>query len=105
MKPSTHPIARLRKVSIWEGVSFLVLLFLAMPLKYLAGMPVAVKIVGSIHGALFVLLVICLLHVTVTCRWRLTRAAMVFIAALLPFGPFVMDKRLAQFESEAPANS
>ena len=47
-------VSFLRKIAWWEAVSYLVLLFIAMPLKYMVGIPVAVKVVGSIHGLLFV---------------------------------------------------
>jgi len=89
----------LRLVALTEGVSFLVLLGVAMPLKYFVGMPQAVKIVGWAHGLLFVTLCFLLLKVTLEERWPLKRAAMVFIAALLPFGPFIIDKRLKHYES------
>jgi integral membrane protein len=49
------PIRRLRFVGFVEGVSYLVLLFIAMPLKYWAGMPLAVRVVGMLHGVLFIL--------------------------------------------------
>ena len=53
-------LRQLRLVALLEGASFLVLLFVAMPLKYLAGMPLAVRIAGSIHGALFIAFVVAL---------------------------------------------
>jgi len=95
-------IHRLRLVGKLEGVSYLLLLGVAMPLKYLAGMPLAVRITGSVHGALFILLMICL-----GLAWRrapLSRRQVVtvFIASLLPFGPFVIDRRL---EREAVARA
>ena len=97
---SSTPIGRLRLAGIVEGVSFLVLLGVAMPLKYFAGMPAAVKVVGWAHGVMFVLFCFALLHAKLAARWSLGRAAGVFVAALLPFGPFVIDRRLAR-EDEA----
>lgn len=91
-------VHRLRLLALTEGVSFLLLLGIAMPLKYLAGLPAAVKIVGWAHGLLFVALCLLLLKVTLEERWPIGRAAMVFIAALLPFGPFVIDRRLKHYE-------
>lgn len=88
----------LRMVALTEGVSFLLLLGVAMPMKYLAGIPEAVKIVGWAHGLLFVILCYLLLKVTLEDRWPITRSAMVFLAALLPFGPFVIDRRLKHYE-------
>lgn len=88
----------LRTVALTEGVSFLVLLGIAMPLKYLAGMPAAVKIVGWAHGVLFVLLVALLAHAVIARGWTVSRAGMVFVSALLPFGPFVVDRRMHGFD-------
>lgn len=87
-------MALLRKVSLAEGVSFLLLLGIAMPLKYLLGIPLAVKIVGWIHGALFVALSALVLRAYGDSRLTFAESAMVWVAALLPFGPFVMDRRL-----------
>ncbi|MDL5055214.1 DUF3817 domain-containing protein [Oscillatoria laete-virens NRMC-F 0139] len=81
-----------------EGVSYLLLLGVAMPLKYIWDMPLAVKIVGWIHGILFIIFCFCLLHTWLTVKWPLTKAAKVFIAALLPFGPFILDHGLKREE-------
>jgi integral membrane protein len=94
------PIPFLRTIGQIEAISFLILLGIAMPLKYLAGIPMAVKVVGWIHGVLFVLFCVALLKTMVIARWRLDRAAMVFIAALLPFGPFIIDRRLLAYDEE-----
>lgn len=88
------PLARLRLLGMLEGVSFLVLLGIAMPLKYLAGQPQAVRIVGSAHGLLFVLFVAAVLHAAVEMRWPLRRIVAALAAAVLPFGPFVFDAHL-----------
>jgi integral membrane protein len=97
-----NPVSLLRRLALTEGVSFLLLLFIAMPLKYLAGMPVAVKIFGWIHGLLFVSFCFALLRTMLITDWTFKRAAKVFIASLLPFGPFVLDRRMRQWEEEAP---
>ncbi len=88
------PIGRLRAVGLLEGASFLVLLFIAMPLKYAAGMPLAVKFVGWAHGLLFMGYLLVLGHTASALRWPLLRVGGALIAALLPFGPFVLDARL-----------
>lgn len=87
-------IGRLRAVGMVEAVSFLLLLGVAMPLKYLAGMPEAVKVAGWMHGLLFIAFCVCLYVAHDERRWPLRWTALVFIAALLPFGPFVIDRRL-----------
>jgi integral membrane protein len=94
------PIPILRRTGQIEAVSFLVLLCVAMPLKYLAGIPAAVKIVGWVHGMLFITFCIALLRTMLIARWRLDRGALVFIAALLPFGPFVVDRRMLAYDEE-----
>jgi integral membrane protein len=94
------PIPFLRRVAFLEGISFLLLLGVAMPLKYMAGMPMAVKIAGWIHGLLFITLCASLIDTKMTAKWSLGRAATIFIAALLPFGPFVVDRRMAAWDEE-----
>jgi integral membrane protein len=89
-------IGRLRLLGMVEGASFIVLLGIAMPLKYVAGYPIAVRVVGLTHGVLFILFSIALFHVWQTRPWTTGRAALVLLAALLPFGPFVIDRRLRE---------
>lgn len=98
-----NPIPFLRRIGQIEAVSFLLLLGVAMPLKYLAGQPLAVKIVGWAHGVLFVIFGFALLRVWITARWPFLRVVAVFIAALLPFGPFVVDRRMREWEEEFAA--
>ncbi|MEL6442611.1 MAG: DUF3817 domain-containing protein [Bacteroidota bacterium] len=95
-------IGRLRLAGLVEGTSFLVLLFIAMPLKYLADQPEAVSVVGWVHGALFVLFGVALLIAMQDEGWSLKKAAVIFIAAVVPFGPFVIDRQLKR-EQEAAA--
>lgn len=87
-------LSRLRLLGWLEGVSFLVLLGVAMPLKYLAGLPQAVRVVGMLHGILFLLFVGAVAHVAVQRRWSWKWVAGALVAAVLPFGPFVFDARL-----------
>jgi integral membrane protein len=100
-----RPLARLRLVGKLEAVSFLFLLGVAMPLKYLAGMPLAVRVAGMAHGLLFILLGILALQMMGERDWPFRRVMMVMGAALLPFGPFVIDKRLAEEEAREAAPS
>ena len=88
------PIGRLRLVGIIEGISYLILLAIAMPLKYLAGMPEVVKVVGWAHGVLFMLYLLAVLQVWIGRRWPFSRAVLAFVASLLPFGTFIFDKSL-----------
>ena len=84
----------LRIVGIVEGISLLVLLLIAMPLKYMAGKPEAVKYFGWMHGVLFVLFIIMLLVVYFQRRWPFKKLVFATIAAFLPFGTFVFDRQL-----------
>jgi integral membrane protein len=96
----SNPIHFLRAVALAEAVSFLVLLGVAMPLKYLADMPMAVRVFGMLHGLLFVGFVASLIQTTVVARWPGSRSAVVFVASLLPFGPMVIDGRMRQYARE-----
>ena len=87
-------LGRLRVVAFLEGVSFLVLLLIAMPVKYLAGNPVPVKIVGMAHGILFIAYIIFLVLTHSEYRWSFWKTTLAFVASLVPFGTFYADKKL-----------
>ena len=88
------PTARLRAVAFLEGLSYVVLLFIAMPLKYAAGLPLAVRVVGSVHGFLFVWLALATWSAMRTRGKPLPWAARVALASLLPFGTFFLERSL-----------
>ena len=77
-----------------EGVSYLLLLFIAMPLKYAYHMPMAVKITGMAHGVLFVAYCMVLALCMKKFNWKLGFGVYLFIATLIPFGTFVTDRKL-----------
>jgi integral membrane protein len=81
-----------RKIAFAEGISFLVLLLIAMPLKYFAGMPKAVTIIGSLHGVLFVALAVAAYLVKDQYNRSIAWGFKVFISSIIPFGTFYMDK-------------
>lgn len=91
-------LGRLRVIGWWEGVSFLLLLGVAMPLKYFADLPLAVRYVGLAHGILFILYVVAALQAAYECKWPFKRTALVLAASLLPAGPFVVDARILRQE-------
>jgi len=93
-----NPVSLLRKTALLEAVSYLLLVGVAMPLKYIFHMPQAVQAVGMIHGLLFVVLCLSLLQVIFVARWPLLRAAGVFFASMLPFVPFFMDRWMRSHE-------
>jgi integral membrane protein len=94
----TMNIQTLRVVGLLEGLSFLLLLFIAMPMKYMFDNPVLVKYVGMGHGVLFILFLIVLFAVCEKQKWSITIFLMGLVAAILPFGPFIFDRKLKTFE-------
>jgi integral membrane protein len=89
----------LRAMSLTEGVSYLLLLFIAMPLKYGFGMDMAVTIVGWAHGALFIMLALFTLAAMVFAKLPFKLACYVAIASLVPGGPFFLDRHLKQHQA------
>lgn len=87
----TTAIGRLRLVGLLEGTSYLVLLYASIVLKRIKGDEEAIYVPGVIHGGLFVLLCLFLVLAWKPASWSWKQAAKVFIAALLPFGPFVIE--------------
>lgn len=85
-----------RVAALLEGWSYLILLFVAMPLKYAAGLPLAVRIVGSVHGFLFLAFIVALYRVILERHWPLRRALRGFLYSLIPFGAFVFDRSLVR---------
>jgi len=88
----------LRKAGIAEGISFLVLLCIAMPLKYFFHLPMAVKIFGWMHGILFVTFLFLAWEVKTDRNRSLTWFARAFLAAIIPTGTFFLDKKLKEEE-------
>ena len=88
-----------RLTALAEGVSFLILLFIAMPMKYFMGMPEVVRVVGSIHGLLFILYVGQLARVHFAQRWPFSFSLYAFVASVIPFGTFILDKHLREKEA------
>jgi integral membrane protein len=95
---SNTGIGRLRMAGIAEGISYVVLLFIAMPIKYIAGNPGAVWYIGWVHGLLFMLFILALITVKINMEWNFKRTFLAFVAALLPFGTFILDKSLRKEE-------
>ena len=88
---STKTFSWFRKTAFVEGISYLVLLLIAMPLKYFAGRPLAVTIVGGLHGFLFVAFIILALMTMIQYKRTFGWLIKSFIASILPFGTFWMD--------------
>jgi integral membrane protein len=88
----------LRLVSFSEGISYLALLLVAMPLKYIWAWPLAVKFTGWAHGLLFVSLGMMVLLAMVRVSLPFKTACVVGVASLLPAGPFFADRLLRRHE-------
>lgn len=91
----TTPIGRLRLYAFLEGISLLILVFIAVPMKYYFGNPSLVKAMGPIHGALFLLFIFKALHVGVEQQWKFKETTWrVLIACFIPFGTFYIDYKV-----------
>jgi integral membrane protein len=86
-------MGRLRVIGFLEGLSFILLLGVAMPLKYLAGQPEAVRVVGMAHGVLFLLYLAATAQAAMEYRWTWQRSLLIAAASLVPFGPFYVDAK------------
>ena len=82
----------LRITGIVEGISFLVLLLIAMPMKYYMGIPMAVKVVGWLHGVLFIMYIIAVFSSIRLMKWNVVSVMVALAASLLPLGTFFLDK-------------
>ena len=89
-------LKHLRIIGFLEGLSYLALLGVCMPLKYMFEIPEPTKIVGMAHGVLFIYYCLLVLIVSVQLKWSFSKMSWALIASLLPFGTFVADKKLFQ---------
>jgi integral membrane protein len=87
---------RFRIISFIEGLSYLVLLFIAMPIKYIGENPYPVKIIGMAHGVLFILFMIFLFESLRKYNWEHKFSLRLFIYSLLPFGSFAIEKKIKE---------
>ena len=93
-------VTQLRIIGIAEGISFLVLLLIAMPLKYYSGMPMPVKIVGWLHGVLFMAYIAAVLLAIKAMQWSWFSVLIALAASLIPIGTFVLDRTWKRREAE-----
>ena len=84
----------LDKIGVIEGWSFLTLLFVAMPLKYMLGIVIATKIVGMIHGGLWVWFLYALYEFQKEYKWGAKFSIFAFLMSIIPFGTFYLHKKL-----------
>jgi integral membrane protein len=95
-------LIRFTQIAFIEGVSTVILFFIAMPLKYLADWPLGVTYVGWLHGLLFVAYLILLVSCWYIYKWSFKRVALFFFASLIPFAPFIVERQL---KKEMKANA
>ena len=93
-----NALGRFRVIGILEGSSLLILLFIAMPLKYFMNIPEAVKVVGTIHGFLFTIYCLAILYATFAVKWPFRFTIGAFISAFIPFGNFILDSHLKKLK-------
>ena len=91
-----------RKVAVAEGISYLFLLLIAMPIKYLLHFDYVVKYTGWVHGILFITYAAILIMAWQEQKWKFGKAILIFLASLLPFAPFIVDRKL---KDERPKNA
>jgi integral membrane protein len=98
-------LGRFRLIALLEGVSYLLLLFIAMPLKYFADMPLAVRVTGMAHGVLFVAYAALVALLLIRGNFSFLRAAWAMLMSLVPFGTFVLERQLSADERESATAS
>lgn len=91
---------RFRIISIIEGLSFLLLVFVAMPIKYLGDNPEPVRLAGMGHGVLFILFCMALFHVMIKCKWNKGSGFQLFVYSLIPFGFIMIENKLKKLERD-----
>ena len=87
-------IGRLRVIAFVEGVSFLVILFVTMPLKYGLQIPEPNKVFGMAHGLFFILYIFAVIRITIEQNWKSKEMVLALVASVVPFGTFWADKKL-----------
>ncbi|WP_323807963.1 DUF3817 domain-containing protein [Halarcobacter mediterraneus] len=87
-------LGRFRVISAIEGLSFLVLVLIAMPIKYIGGDPQPVKIIGMAHGVLFIIFMLSLFEAKIRHEWENSLTLQLFILSLIPFGAIFIEKKV-----------
>jgi integral membrane protein len=87
-------LGRLRVLSLIEGLSLVLLVFLAVPLKYLFDSPLLVRYVGMAHGVLFLALIFMTIITGIELGWKFKRMAIIMLASVIPFGCFYVENKI-----------
>lgn len=94
-----NALKHFRFIGILEGSSLVILLFIAMPLKYWFNMPQAVTIIGTIHGYIFLVYMVAIVYAMIAVKWPFRFTIGAVLSAFIPFGNFVLDSRLKGLET------
>lgn len=89
-----NALGRFRFMGMLEGSSLVILVFIAMPLKYWFDMPQAVTIIGTLHGYIFLAYIVAVVYAMISIRWPFRFTIGAVLSAFIPFGNFVLDSRL-----------
>jgi len=92
-------LKRFRIISAIEGISYLLLVFIAMPIKYIGGDPYPVKIFGMTHGVLFILFMISLFEAKSKAKLDTGYIFQIFVLSLIPFGAFFIEKSVKKIDA------
>ncbi len=82
-----------KTIALLEGISLLLLLFFAMPMKYIFDLPIYVRIVGMAHGLLFIAYIALAIMSKVEEKWEIKKFAIICVASIIPFGTFYVEKK------------
>ena len=82
-----------RVISYLEGISYILLLFIGVPLKYFGGNEILVKTLGMPHGILFIAYILMAFFIKPNYKWTNREFAMILIASVIPFGTFMVDRK------------
>ena len=82
-----------RVIAFFEGVSYILLLFIAVPIKYVFDDPTYVKMLGMPHGVLFMIYIIFSFIVNIKLKWNMKELFIILIASLVPLGTFYVDRK------------
>ncbi|GGA46507.1 DUF3817 domain-containing protein [Psychrobacillus lasiicapitis] len=92
-------LGRFRFMGLLDGSSLVILLFIAMPLKYWFDIPKAVTVFGTLHGYIFLVYLIAIVYAQFAVRWPFRFTIGAIISAFIPFGNFVLDSRLKKLQA------
>ena len=82
-----------KQIALLEGISLLILIFFAMPMKYVIDEPVYVRVIGMIHGVLFIIYILWAILLKFKDNWEWSKFLWICVASVIPFGTFYIDRK------------